>query len=147
MMEIVQTILTLIALSVSVFALGVYFIDRQKIDPAILQTFADKTAKSDEYLIRASISNEGAKKADECDVAIEIGGNIVDFLDHVPVDSLKGRIGVDWPKEKKYALYPKRPIWVRGYVQVEPNTQIAIILRRKCKECDRQTFSLPKINE
>jgi len=62
MMEIVQTILTLIALSVSVFALGVYFIDRQKIEPVILQTFADKTAKSGKYLIEPLFQMKERKK-------------------------------------------------------------------------------------
>ena len=130
---------------VAVFALILYIMDRIKVKPVILQTYVDKAAKPDEYIIRAFISNEGARKADNCEVVIEVGGNIREYLDYVPVDSPKGRIGIDWHKENNYTLYPRRPRWVRGYITA-PNRQIAIVLRWGGKECDRQSFTLPKFD-
>lgn len=127
---------------IAVIALILYIIDRIIVEPAILQTFIDRTPKVNEYIIRAFISNEGARKAHDCEV-VAIGGDNDVILDHVPIDSLKGRIGVDWPANKKYALYPRRPIWVRGYITAEPNTQIAIVLRWKGKVYSRLSFTLP----
>lgn len=134
-----------IGIAIAVFALILYIRDRIKVEPVILQTYVDKAAKPDEYIIRAFISNEGARKADNCEVAIEIGGNIIKHLDYVPIDSPKGRIGVDWPKYEKHTLYPRRPIWVRKYITA-PNRQIALVLRRNGKEYDRLSFTLPKFD-
>lgn len=136
-------VINVIGIAVAVVALILYIRDRIEVEPVILQTYVDKAAKPDEYIIRAIISNEGGRKADNCEVAIEISGNIDKPLYDVPVDSPKGRIGVDWPKYEKYTLYPRRPKWVRGYITA-PNRQIALVLRRNGKEYDRLSFTLPK---
>ena len=52
--------------------------------------------------------------------------NPISVLGHVVVDSLRGR-KADWPAETVFDLLPRRPIRVRGYVDLAVGTEVSIV--------------------
>ena len=128
---------------VAVLALVLYVWDRFRIEPVIVRVFVRKMDEPDTYLIQADLSNEGGRKAGGCSAEIEIDGNPVEQLAFVPVDSPIGRMGVDWPQQPRFTMYPRRTVPVRGYVKAPKGTRISMVLRKDGKGKDRISFSLP----
>ncbi len=137
--------------SIGAVALILYLQDKVRervIEPVIIQTVVRITGKHgdnpQEYRIEANVSNEGGLRAKDCEAVIQIDGNVVGNLSHVPVDSPIGRIGVNWPSEVRFSLYPRRPIWVTGSVRARPGTIASIVLRANGQENKSPPFELPE---
>lgn len=113
-----------------------------RIEPILLQIIVRIMDEPEKYLIIANVSNEGESKAEECDVLVQTDG-VTTNLSYVPVDSHLDRIGADWPEENTFTLYPKRPMWVRGYVNAPAGTSITIMFRVRGQEFHRRSFELP----
>jgi hypothetical protein len=128
----------------AIVALILYVWDKRRIELALIRTYVSVVSPQ-EYLLQVNVSNEGGREAEKCDVIVEMNGNVVTHLSYAPVDSPLGKIGVDWPDECTFSLYPRRPMWVRGYVKAPPGTRIAVVLRRKGQQVKNIPFTLPDI--
>jgi hypothetical protein len=101
---------------VGIYALILYVKDSRKIEPRIIQTYQDVTRDDSSFLIRAVVSNLGRRTAKNCSVKIYVDNNPVEDLSFQPIDSLRGRIGLNWPKITSFVLHPTTPIMLRGYL-------------------------------
>lgn len=142
-MEVWEVALSIAGTTVGVAALLLYIWDRIRIEPVIVRVLVRKMDEPDIYLIQADLSNEGGRKASGCTAAIEINSNLVEQLAYVPVDSPIGRIGVDWPQQPRFTMYPRRTMPVRGYLKAPKDTHVSIVLRKDDKEKHRYSFKLP----
>jgi len=137
-------ILELAGTIVSIAALILYIRDKRLVEPVILRPISVRIMNDGSYLVQANLSNEGGRKATGCSAGIEIDGNLIESMVHVPVDSPIGRIGTDWAQRPEFTLYPHRPIPVRTYVRRDPDTRVSFVLRMNQEEKDRENFSLPR---
>jgi len=128
---------------VAVVALVLYVWERVRIEPVIIRVLVRKSDDPETYLVQADLSNEGGRRVRRCSTEIQIDGNSVAQLAFVPVDSSIGRIGVDWPEQPQFTMYPHRTVPVRGYIKAPEGTRISIVLKKGEKEKNRLSFSLP----
>lgn len=128
----------------AIVALVLYISDAVAVEPVVIQRIVRIMDEPNRYLIEALISNNGGKEATQCDMVVEIGGNLVSRLSYIPVDSPLGRIGSDWPIEDTFTLYPRIPISVRGYASAPANTRVTVALRYRGRRYGEQTFALPQ---
>jgi hypothetical protein len=88
------------------------------------------------YRILAEVSNEGGWKAKNCHCYIKTLNQTNEgllYLDYVPVDTPAGRVADKdgreiLPKTNQFVLYPKKPIYVRGYFPPSKNTKYQLVL-------------------
>jgi hypothetical protein len=79
-------------------------------------------------------------EATHLNVLPEPSGEISEKVD---LKRMRRRACANWPQEPQFTMYPGRTVPVRGYVKAPKNTSISIVLRRKGKEKDWRSFSLP----
>jgi hypothetical protein len=143
MSEVVSFSLNIVAFVVSIVALLLYVRDKLKVKPVIQQVFVRRSDDNPpNHMIQASIVNIGENKAIDCNVGLLVNRNKVGSLVFPTVDSPIGRVGRDWGIQDRITLYPKTPIWVRGYTNARLDDKIEVVLKQGDKVWDRREFSL-----
>lgn len=143
MIEEIFLSMDVIAFNISILALLLYVRDKIKVEPVIQQVFVRRLDDNPpNHQIQLLLVNIGEKKANECNVDLRVNGNKVGSLVFPTVDSPIGRVGIDWAVENRFTLYPKAPIWVRGYTNAQLDDKIEVILKMGNKICDLREFSL-----
>jgi hypothetical protein len=143
MSEVVSFFLDIVAFAVSIIALLLYVRDKLKVKPVIQQVFVRRSNDNPpNHMIQASIVNIGENEARDCNVELLVNGNKVDSLVFPTVDSPIGRVGRDWAIQDRITLYPKTPIWVRGYTSAGLDDEIEVVLKQGNKVRDRKKFKL-----
>lgn len=130
---------------VGVISLALYLLDSFSFDPVFLRiAFSPTTVSPREFLIEATVSNEGGMRVHSCKVEVQRDGAEPILLNRVIVQGPRGAVAADPPNDKinEFSSFPRRPVQLRGYITAPDNTRVTIVIKTRTGEFSPVSFYL-----